>query len=110
MTVTASTEPLSLLLDAHQSANFVGVSLRTFRDLVKREDFPKARSLGPRSTRWHREELAAWVAVLPAAERRDEPEHLAKARKARKKRQPTAHAPFPGPAAPAAPKPWREVR
>ena len=94
-----TTEPLPLLLDAHEAARLVGVSLRTFRELMKRPSFPAARSLGPRSTRWHRSELEAWTAALPAAQRRDEPDHLAAARKSRKSRKPTAACPFPGPAA-----------
>lgn len=83
-----------ILLDARQSAELLGMSLRKFRDDCKLPDFPPARSLGPRSTRWVRCELEAYAAALPPV-RRDEPPQLLAARAARAAGQPTANAPFP---------------
>lgn len=102
-----------LLLDCHQAAALLGVSLRKFRDLTKQDGFPAGRALGPRSTRWSRGELEAFAACLPTV-RRDEPAHLTEARKARNEGKvpaPAAHAPFPAPAAPPqAAKAWDEIR
>ena len=103
-------QQLPILLDCHQAAAFVGVSLRKFRAMVKDPTFPAARALGPRSTRWHRIELETYAASLPAV-KRDEPAHLAAAREARAKGQPTAHAPFPAPVpTPRAGRTWKEIR
>jgi predicted DNA-binding transcriptional regulator AlpA len=67
------------LLDAHEAAAFLGVSLRKFRDLTKEPSFPAGRVLGPRSTRWVRSELEVWAIALPLAAR-DEPEQLRRSR------------------------------
>lgn len=85
----------SILVDAKQGAALLDVSLRTFRDLIKAPDFPAARSLGPRSTRWVRSELAAYASALPAV-RRDEPAQLTAARAARAVGIHPAPAPFGG--------------
>lgn len=97
-----------ILLDARQSAAFLGISLRKYRDLCKEPGFPAARSMGgPHTTRWVRPELEAYAVSLPAAKKDDEPPQLAAARKARAAGLPTANAPFPG----VAPSPsWKEVR
>lgn len=87
------------LLDAHQAAGLLGMSLRKFRADCKLPAFPNARALGPRSTRWVRAELEAYASSLPPV-RRDEPPQLAAARAARAAGQPTAHAPFPHPQQP----------
>lgn len=98
MTTKPASEPtmndLPYLVDAHQAAGLLGMSLRKFRDDCRLPDFPPARSLGPRSTRWVRSELLAYAISLPAV-RRAEPEQLAAARAARAAGMPTAHAPFP---------------
>jgi predicted DNA-binding transcriptional regulator AlpA len=91
---STSNYAMKILLDARESAELLGMSLRKFRDDCKLPDFPHARSLGPRSTRWVRTELEAYAAALPAV-RVDEPPQLAAARAARAAGQPTAHAPFP---------------
>jgi predicted DNA-binding transcriptional regulator AlpA len=91
-----------LLLNAHESADLLGMSLRRFRDVCKEPTFPAGRELGPRSTRWLRSELEAYAASLPAVQR-DEPRQLAAARAARAAGEPTAHAPFPAPS-------WREIK
>ena len=68
-----------ILLDAKASATFLGVSLRTFRDLRKEPGFPLPVSLGPRTHRWRRSDLETWVASLQAAVL-DEPAQLEAAR------------------------------
>lgn len=83
-----------ILLDCHQAAAFLGVSLRKFRDMTKDEDFPSGRALGPRSTRWLRGELEEYAAKLPLV-KREEPPQLTAARAAREAGQPTAACPFP---------------
>lgn len=83
-----------ILLDARQSAAFLGMSLRRFRDVCKEPGFPAARAHGPRNTRWVRTELEAFAVGLPA-QRQAEPEHLSAARKARTQKRPTAACPFP---------------
>lgn len=73
-----------ILLDAKASATFLGVSLRTFRDLIKSESFPEPRALGgPRSTRWVRSELEEYAKALPPIRQREEPAQLAAARAAK---------------------------
>ena len=83
----------SILLDARQTAAFLGISLRSLRDLAKTEGFPAARALGPRSTRWVRPELEAYAAALPAIVK-PEPPQLAAARAAKAAGQPPMPAPF----------------
>jgi predicted DNA-binding transcriptional regulator AlpA len=72
-----------LLVDAKQGADEINVSLRLFRDLCKRADFPKARELGPRCHRWVLSELEAWAAALPTVSQGNEPPQLAAAREAK---------------------------
>jgi predicted DNA-binding transcriptional regulator AlpA len=90
---TATIQPY--LLDAKESAALLGVSLRTFRDILKTPDFPGARVLGPRCSRWVRPELEAYAAALPAT-KPGEPPQLAAARAAKAAGQPIAPAPFAG--------------
>jgi predicted DNA-binding transcriptional regulator AlpA len=56
-----------ILLTARQSADLLGMSLRKFHDACKEDDFPAARSFGPRSTRWVRSELEAYAVALLSA-------------------------------------------
>jgi predicted DNA-binding transcriptional regulator AlpA len=77
--------PQPLLVSAHQAARIIGISERTLHNFRKREDFPKPIVLGPRTVRWRRQEIEAWIASLPAnTETRTEPERLCSSRHARK--------------------------
>lgn len=81
------------LVDAKEGAALLGISLRSFRDLIKTSGFPAARSLGPRSQRWVRSELETYALALPTV-KRDEPQQLAAARAARAAGRPVLPAPF----------------
>ena len=83
------------LVDAKEGAALLGISLRTFRYLIKTTGFPAARSLGPRCQRWVRSELEHYAAELPKVQR-DEPPQLAAARAARDAGRPVLPAPFGG--------------
>jgi len=86
---------IPFLLSAQQAAELLGVSLRTYRDLIKQPDFPAPRSLGPRSNRWVRTELEAYAAALPSV-RHGEPPQLSAARLAKAAGRPVAPPPFGG--------------
>lgn len=67
-------------LTAHESAGFIGVSIRRFYELTATEGFPAARALGgPRSRRWLSTALLVWMESLPPASA-DEPIQLRKAK------------------------------
>jgi predicted DNA-binding transcriptional regulator AlpA len=83
----------SILLDARQTAAFLGISLRSLRDLAMTEGFPPARAPGARSTRWVRPELEAYAAALPAITK-PEPPQLTADRAAKVAGLPVAPAPF----------------
>lgn len=68
-----------ILLSAKESAAFLGVSLRTFRNSCKEPGFPAARQLSERNSRWVRTELEAWAVALPPA-KLVEPDELLRAR------------------------------
>lgn len=70
------------LFNARDAAEYLGGSERWFHELRKKDPtFPKPRDLGPRSQRWPRAELDAWIAALPSVEeRKPEPLRLRAAR------------------------------
>jgi predicted DNA-binding transcriptional regulator AlpA len=84
-----------ILVDAKEGAALLGISLRSFRDLMKTAGFPAARSLGPRSQRWLRAELEQYAVALPTV-RRDEPPQLAAARAAKATGRAVLPVPFGG--------------
>ena len=84
-----------ILVDAKEGAALLGISLRTFRYLIKTAGSPAARSLGPRCQRWVRSELEQFAAELPTVQR-DEPPQLAAARAAKEAGRPVLPAPFGG--------------
>ncbi len=53
--------PNSPLLTRREAAAVLRVSEATFGDLAKRADFPRPVSLGPRCSRYVREEVMRWV-------------------------------------------------
>ena len=58
----------ALLLEKKQSADLIGMSLYKFDELRRTDpNFPAPVRLGPRSTRWRRSDLEAYIAALPAA-------------------------------------------
>lgn len=83
---------MAFLLDARESAQLLGVSLRSFRNIAKRPECPQPRELGPRTYRWVRAELEAFAAALPVASGQ-EPAALQAARARRTAAEP---APFGG--------------
>lgn len=52
----------SLLMDAKQVAETLLISKRRLYELAKLPDFPRSRSLGPRSTRWLRADIERYAA------------------------------------------------
>ena len=82
------------------AARFIGVSDRRFAELTKSADFPRAVELGgPRSCRWLRNELEAYVASRPRRVVASEPAPLAAARAAKAAGRKPAPPPFNGAAA-----------
>lgn len=75
-----------LLLDAQGCADLIGTSERSFHELRRRAEFPRAVMVyGPRRPRWRRHDIIAWVASLPAIENVEpEPKHLAASRERRR--------------------------
>lgn len=90
-------DQLAYSLNASESAKHIGISLRSFRKLVADDPtFPAAVCLGgPRSSRWIRTELEAYVASRPRVHR-EEPPQLAAARAAKAAGRQIAPAPFNG--------------
>lgn len=53
------------LVDMTQMSQMLSVSLNTLRnDILKREDFPKPVSIGPRTKRWKVSDVMEWVDYL----------------------------------------------
>ncbi len=69
-----------ILLNAIDSAEFIGVSERLFHELRHNADFPKAVVLSARCVRWNRQQLAAYVENLPAIGAQSEPPQLRRSR------------------------------
>jgi predicted DNA-binding transcriptional regulator AlpA len=84
-----------ILIDAKSGAALLGISPRSYANLVKTPGFPAARSLGPRSVRWLRSEIEDYAASLPAVTR-NEPPQLAAARAAKAAGRAPLPAPFVG--------------
>jgi predicted DNA-binding transcriptional regulator AlpA len=68
----------ALTADAVRAASLLGVSERTFHNLRKRADFPRAVALLSNSRpRWRTADLEAWVKALPLIEAEaQEPQRL----------------------------------
>ena len=62
-----------LLLDRHQAAAVLGVSSRTFEELMNEEWMPKPVQLGSRLLRWPIAELEEAISRMPRQNRRQEP-------------------------------------
>lgn len=77
---------MSLLVDAIEGAALLKVSERTFHTLRRSETFPRpVEGLGPRTVRWRRADLEAWVSGLPSTEAaRSEPQQLARGKAAKR--------------------------
>ena len=87
-------EPVLGWLTAQQAASFLSVSLRTFRDLAKEPDFPPAKVLGPRSSRWDLAQLQAWMERKSDFRPGAEPPELAQRRAAKAAGREVLPAPF----------------
>jgi predicted DNA-binding transcriptional regulator AlpA len=55
----------TLLLDRHQSAAALGISSRTFEELMEQPWMPRPVQLGPRLLRWPLSELQEAIARMP---------------------------------------------
>lgn len=78
-----------LLLSAKIASSMVGVSLRMFHELRRRDGFPKPVVLGPRAVRWKRQEIEAWVTSLTTvAAGRPQPEQLLRGKRMRQRAKP----------------------
>lgn len=53
--------PTEGLLNAKQSARYVGLAYGTVLNMRSAGTFPPAIMLGPKSPRWEREDLLAWA-------------------------------------------------
>lgn len=78
--------PLLLLTD-DECASALGVSVRTFRQLVHQWEIPPV-VLGPRLVRWRLEDLQQAIARAPRQVQRSEPAELARSRIERMKKGP----------------------
>lgn len=67
-------------VDVAGAALVLGVSERQFYELRKREDFPRARRLSERVSRYLVSELLAWLTEQPLSDDRAEPPQLARGR------------------------------
>jgi predicted DNA-binding transcriptional regulator AlpA len=67
-------------VDVAGAALVLGVSERQFYELRKREDFPRARRLSERVSRYVVSELLAWLTEQPVSDDRAEPPQLARGR------------------------------
>lgn len=71
----------ALLTDEQAAREVLGVSPRTFAEVMKEPWMPKAVQLGPRLRRWVRAELEAALVNAPRQTlRADEPAHLRRAK------------------------------
>ena len=61
-----------LLLDRHQAAAVLGVSCRTFEELMDAAWMPRPVQLGPRLLRWSLEELEAAIKAMPRQDQKQE--------------------------------------
>jgi len=61
----ASTKPLGALLKFKDVAILTGYSRSSIWRMEKEGSFPKRREIGPRTVRWLREEVEAWIASRP---------------------------------------------
>lgn len=81
----------ALLTDEQAARDVLGVSPRTFADLIKQPWMPRPIVLGPRLRRWHRAELEAAIANMPRQEQpASEPAQLRRQRIERMKAGPSA--------------------
>lgn len=66
--MTKHAEQLALLLEIKQIADLLNLSLFKVNELRRTDpNFPAPVRLGPRSTRYRRSDVEAYVAALPAA-------------------------------------------
>lgn len=75
------------LLAVRDIAELGDCSERKAQEIIRAETFPQAIVLGPRTIRWHREEVVTWFKEhAPRRTSVQEPRQLSEARKARKAR------------------------
>jgi predicted DNA-binding transcriptional regulator AlpA len=67
-------------LSAIDAARLLGISERLFHELRRRNDFPLPAHLTPKTLRWDRSGLIAWLSAQPRAAAKSEPEQLTRGR------------------------------
>ena len=59
------------LISIREVEKLVGLKQSAIYARMTRDEFPRGRSLGPRTVRWLHSEVKAWMAELPSAQVRE---------------------------------------